>query len=534
METQEIKKVITDGQAALGIEFGSTRIKAVLVAPDFSVISVGSHEWENQLVDGVWTYSLEDIWSGVQDAYRNMAEQVSAKYDAKLTNLSSIGFAAMMHGYMAFTKGGELLVPFRTWRNAITGEAAKELTELFGFNIPQRWSIAHLYQAIMNQETHVKDVDFMTTLAGYVHWQVTGEKVLGVGDASGVFPIDSDTVDYDADMMAKFSDLKSVQQYHWSLQEILPTVKNAGENAGTLTEAGAKLLDPTGTLQAGAVAAAPEGDAGTGMVATNSVKQRTANVSAGTSAFAMVVLEKSLSKVYEDIDMVTTPDGSAVAMVHANNSSSDINAWARLFKEFAAAIGVEVSGNDLYGALFRSILDARPDAGGLLSYGYYSGENITGVNEGRPLFARTPNSEFNLPNLMRMHLYSAFGAMKIGLDILKQEAVATDSVVAQGGIFNTPVVGQRILAAVMDAPVTLMDNAGEGGPWGMAVLSQYVTMKAEHEKLEDFLENRVFKNQQSTTMAPDAEDIAGFEVFMARYKAGLAIEKAAIEALPVD
>ncbi|MFS1786677.1 xylulokinase [Weissella cibaria] len=531
MNKEQIQNEIMNGQAALGIEFGSTRIKAVLVATDFSTIAVGSHEWENKLENGVWTYSLEDIWSGVQDAYRDMADQVNIEYGTVIRNLSSIGFAAMMHGYMAFDKGGNLLVPFRTWRNAITGQAASQLTELFDFNIPQRWSIAHLFQAILNQEAHVKDIDFMTTLAGYVHWQVTGEKVLGVGDASGVFPIDSNTVDYDEGMLNKFNELKSVRQYHWTLRDILPTVKSAGEEAGRLTDEGAKLLDPSGLLVGGAVAAAPEGDAGTGMVATNSVKQRTANVSAGTSAFAMIVLEKALSQAHEDIDMVTTPDGSAVAMVHANNSSSEINAWARMFKQFAQAIGVELSANDLYGALFRSVLDARPDAGGLLSYGYHSGENITGVNEGRPLFVRTPNAEFNLPNLMRMHLYSAFGAVKIGLDILKQEDVVMDSVVAQGGIFNTPVVGQKILAAVMDAPVTLMTNAGEGGPWGMAILSQYVTMREAGESLADFLENRVFANQDSTTMAPDPVDVAGFEEFMVRYKDGIAIEKAAIDAI---
>ncbi|WP_447408225.1 xylulokinase [Weissella confusa] len=531
MTNNDIKTVINTGQAALGIEFGSTRIKAVLVAPDFSTIAVGSHEWENKLENGVWTYSLEDIWSGVQDAYRDMADQVNQDYATVIRNLSSVGFAAMMHGYMAFDKGDNLLVPFRTWRNAMTADAAKQLTTLFDFNIPQRWSIAHLFQAILNQEAHVKDVAFMTTLAGYVHWQLTGEKVLGVGDASGVFPIDSQTGDYDEAMIEKFNQLKAVQQYHWTLRDILPTVKTAGEVAGRLTDEGAKLLDPSGLLTGGAIAAAPEGDAGTGMVSTNSVKQRTANVSAGTSAFAMIVLEKALSEVHEDIDMVTTPDGSAVAMVHANNCTSEINAWARVFKQFSQAIGVDISNNDLYGALFQSALDGRPDAGGLLSYGYHSGENITGVSEGRPLFVRTPNAEFNLPNLMRMHIFSAFGAVKIGLDILKQEDVAMDSVVAQGGIFNTPVVGQKLLAAVMDAPVTLMTNAGEGGPWGMAVLGQYVTMRREDESLADFLEKRVFANQDSTTMAPDPVDVTGFEEFMVRYKAGIGIEQVAITAL---
>ena len=425
-------------------------------------------------------------------------------------------------------------MPFRTWRNAITGEAASELTKLFDFNIPQRWSIAHLYQAILNQETHVKEISFLTTLAGYVHWQLTGEKVIGIGDASGIFPIDEETHDYNQSMMDKFNSYKSVQQYLWQLRDILPTIKLAGEEAGHLTEAGAKLLDPSGNLQSGAVAAAPEGDAGTGMVSTNSVKKRTANVSAGTSAFAMVVLEKELSQVNENIDMVTTPDGSPVAMVHINNSTSEINSWARVFTEFAAAIGATVTGGEIFSALFNSVLKSEPDAGGLLSYGYHSGENITGMDEGRPLFVRTPNAKFTLANLMRMHLYSAFGAMKIGLDVLAKEEVAMDSVVAQGGIFTTPVVAQKILAGVMDTPVTLMKNAGEGGPWGMAVLSQFVVSHKDGQSLADYLEDEVFQSQESTRIEPDPEDVAGFGKFMDQYKAGLSIEQEAIDKMPVE
>lgn len=534
MNKEQIQEQITTGQAALGVEFGSTRIKAVLVASDSSVIAVGSHNWENKLENGVWTYSLEDVWSGLQSAYKNLTEVVADEYDVQVTKLSSFGIAAMMHGYLVFDKNDKSLVPFRTWRNAITGEAASELTKLFDFNIPQRWSIAHLYQAILNQETHVKEISFLTTLAGYVHWQLTGEKVIGIGDASGIFPIDEETHDYNQSMMDKFNSYKSVQQYLWQLRDILPTIKLAGEEAGHLTEAGAKLLDPSGNLQSGAVAAAPEGDAGTGMVSTNSVKKRTANVSAGTSAFAMVVLEKELSQVNENIDMVTTPDGSPVAMVHINNSTSEINSWARVFTEFAAAIGATVTGGEIFSALFNSVLKSEPDAGGLLSYGYHSGENITGMDEGRPLFVRTPNAKFTLANLMRMHLYSAFGAMKIGLDVLAKEEVAMDSVVAQGGIFTTPVVAQKILAGVMDTPVTLMKNAGEGGPWGMAVLSQFVVSHKDGQSLADYLEDEVFQSQESTTIEPDREDVAGFGKFMDQYKAGLSIEQEAIDKMPVE
>lgn len=534
MNKEQIQEQITTGQAALGVEFGSTRIKAVLVAFDSSVIAVGSHNWENKLENGVWTYSLEDVWSGLQSAYKNLTEVVADEYDVQVTKLSSFGIAAMMHGYLVFDKNDKSLVPFRTWRNAITGEAASELTKLFDFNIPQRWSIAHLYQAILNQETHVKEISFLTTLAGYVHWQLTGEKVIGIGDASGIFPIDEETHDYNQSMMDKFNSYKSVQQYLWQLRDILPTIKLAGEEAGHLTEAGAKLLDPSGNLQSGAVAAAPEGDAGTGMVSTNSVKKRTANVSAGTSAFAMVVLEKELSQVNENIDMVTTPDGSPVAMVHINNSTSEINSWARVFTEFAAAIGATVTGGEIFSALFNSVLKSEPDAGGLLSYGYHSGENITGMDEGRPLFVRTPNAKFTLANLMRMHLYSAFGAMKIGLDVLAKEEVAMDSVVAQGGIFTTPVVAQKILAGVMDTPVTLMKNAGEGGPWGMAVLSQFVVSHKDGQSLADYLEDEVFQSQESTTIEPDQEDVAGFGKFMDQYKAGLSIEQEAIDKMPVE
>lgn len=531
MDKQQIKQEIIDGKTALGIELGSTRIKVVLVASDFSTIASGGFDWENKLENGNWTYALADIWTGVQTAYAELATKIAAEY-TELHKISSMGFSGMMHGYMAFDKKGELLVPFRTWRNSSTWKAANLLTKLFNFNIAQRFSIAHLYQAILDQESHVKNVDLITTLGGYIHWQVTGEKILGVGDASGMFPIDSVTAQYDPQMLQKFRNLKAVQQYQWDIADVLPKIRVAGESAGQLTPAGAKLIDPTGQLEPGSIVAAPEGDAGTGMVATDSVTPRTANISAGTSAFAMVVLEKSLTNVHSVIDMVTTPDGAAVAMVHANNSSSDINAWAQLFSEFATAIGHDVTSNELYSALFNSVKDSQPNAGELLSYGYYSGENITGLDEGRPLLLRTPTSNFSLGNLMRMNLYSAFGAMKIGLDILKEEDVATDSVVAQGGIFKTPVVAQKILAAIMGAPVTVMANAGEGGPWAMAILSQFVTMKGTDEKLADFLDNKVFGNVERTTIEPDQNDVLGFNEFMNNYKDGLIIERAAVEHFP--
>ena len=417
MGATEAKQAILDNKTALGIEFGSTRIKAVLVDGNNAPIASGGHEWENRYENGVWTYSLEDIWSGIQDCYQQMAKDVQEKYGVELTSVGAIGISAMMHGYMAFDKAGNLLVPFRTWRNNITGEASRKLSELFQYNIPQRWSIAHLYQAILSGEEHVKDIDFITTLAGYVHWKLTGEKVLGVGDASGMFPIDSTTRNWNKEMLAKFDELVAPKGYPWKVEDILPKVLVAGEKAGTLTEEGAKLLDPTGKLQAGIPVCPPEGDAGTGMAATNSVRVRTGNVSAGTSVFAMVVLEKALEKVHEEIDMVTTPAGDAVAMVHCNNCTSDLNAWVNIFKEFAEAFGMKVEMNDLFGTLYNKALEGDPDCGGLLSYCYFSGEHMTGFEEGRPLFVRSPESKFNLANFMRVHLSTSLGALKTGMDI---------------------------------------------------------------------------------------------------------------------
>lgn len=529
---EKIKKDILSNRTTLGIELGSTRIKAVLIDSDYRPIASGSYEWENRLEEGVWTYSFEDIWKGIQESYRVMAEDVQKQYGEVLTAVGSIGFSAMMHGYLAFDKYGELLVPFRTWRNAMTEQAEKELTKHFDYPIPQRWSIAHLYQAILNDEEHINEIDFFTTLAGYVHWKLTGEKVLGVGDASGMFPIDATTKNYHQKMLVQFGDLIQEKEYAWKLENILPEVLVAGKKAGSLTEEGAHLLDPSGNLQAGIPLCPPEGDAGTGMAATNSVAERTGNVSAGTSAFAMIVLEKELEKVHPEIDLVTTPTGSLVGMVHTNNCSSDVNAWINLFAEFTVAAGLQMDKNELFSLLFNEALKGEPDGGGLLSYGYYSGENITHMTEGRPLFVRQPDSQFTLANFMRVHLFSAFGAMKIGMDILtKEEQINIDSIVGHGGVFKTEKVGQQVMAAVMNAPVTVMETAGEGGAWGIALLAAYLREKESGESLDDFLEKKVFKEEKGSTIAPLQEDVAGFEVFIDRYQKGLPIEQAAIDCL---
>lgn len=528
----EIANAISSGRTSLGIELGSTRIKAVLIDESNNPIASGSHDWENSYVDGIWTYSLEDIWKGVQDSYKKMADFVKKQYGVTLQKIGAIGFSAMMHGYMAFDRTGKLLVPFRTWRNNITERASEELTELFQFNIPQRWSIAHLYQAILNGEEHVSDITFQTTLAGYVHWILTGQKVLGVGEASGVFPIDLNTKNYNQRMMEQFDALIAPRKLGWSLKDILPKVLSAGEDAGTLTEEGAKLLDPTGELQPGIRFCPPEGDAGTGMVATNSVAQRTGNVSAGTSVFAMIVLEKELSKVYPEIDLVTTPTGNLVAMAHSNNCSSDLNAWVGLFDEFSKAMGLETDMNTLYGTLYNQALLGDTDCGGLLAYGYLSGEHITGFEEGRPLFVRSSGSKFNLANFMRVHLFTALGALKIGLDILlKQEGVKLDELLGHGGLFKTKGVGQSIMAAAVNVPVSVMETAGEGGAWGIALLASYMQHKEEGQTLEDYLNRKVFAGKMGTTMDPDPKDVEGFETFMKRYRNGLAIEQAAVEYL---
>ena len=515
----------------LGIELGSTRIKAVLLDENHIPVASGSHDWENRLEDGVWTYSRSDIHTGLQACYAGLKRDVKDKFGVTLTTVGAMGVSAMMHGYLPFDRDGNQLAEFRTWRNTITGQAAEKLTGLFGFNIPQRWSIAHLYQAILNGEEHLPKLNYLTTLAGYIHWRLTGEKVMGVGEASGMFPIGTDGRDYDQTMADKFDDRIAPKGYGWKLRDVLPRVLSAGENAGRLTESGAKFLDPAGDLLPGIPVAPCEGDAGTGMAATNSVRARTGNVSAGTSDFAMVVVDHPLG-VHREIDMVTTPSGTPVAMVHCNNCTSDINAWVNLLGEFAAAIGAEVDKSELFALLFRKALEGDPDCGGLLSYNYFSGEGVTDLDEGRPLFVRTPDAKFTLANLMRTHLLSALATLKIGLDILtEQEKVPIDKLYGHGGFFKTPVVGQRMLSAAVGAPVSVMETAGEGGPYGMALLAAYMLWKNDGETLEDYLENKVFANAKASTLTADESDIAGFNAFLARYKAALPVEKLAAEVL---
>ena len=526
---------IRAGKTSLGIEFGSTRIKAVLIDDTYTTIAAGDYGWASHLEDGLWSYSQEEIWTGLQTAYAALAEDVENAYGEKLTRVGRIGFSAMMHGYLAFGKDGELLVPFRTWQNTNTSEAHEKLSELFQYNIPERWSIAHLYQAVLNNEEHIGKVDFFTTLAGYVHWKLTGKKVLGVGDASGMFPIDPTTHTYETEFIEKFNAIPEVAAQPWKLADLLPEPLVAGTPAGTLTEEGAKLLDPTGTLQPGITFAPPEGDAGTGMVATNSVRVRTGNVSAGTSIFAMVVLERKLERLHPEVDLVTTPAGDLAGMSHANNFTSDLNAWVGLFGQFAAAIGTPVDAGTLYGTLFRAAIadDVDSNCGGLINYPFRSGEFLAGLPEGRPLFARGPEARMSLGNFMRAQLFSAFSPVKIGMDVMtKDEGVAVDSLVGHGGIFTTPKVAQKILAAAFDTPIKVMSTAAEGGAWGMAVLADYLWHA--DQPLDEFLDARVFADAASTTENPDEGDVAGFEEFFDRFRKGLPIEHVAIESIPPE
>ena len=526
---------IRAGKTSLGIEFGSTRIKAVLIDDTYTTIAAGDYGWASHLEDGLWSYSQEEIWTGLQTAYAALAEDVENAYGEKLTRVGRIGFSAMMHGYLAFGKDGELLVPFRTWQNTNTSEAHEKLSELFQYNIPERWSIAHLYQAVLNNEEHIGKVDFFTTLAGYVHWKLTGKKVLGVGDASGMFPIDPTTHTYETEFIEKFNAIPEVAAQPWKLADLLPESLVAGTPAGTLTEEGAKLLDPTGTLQPGITFAPPEGDAGTGMVATNSVRVRTGNVSAGTSIFAMVVLERKLERLHPEVDLVTTPAGDLAGMSHANNFTSDLNAWVGLFGQFAAAIGTPVDAGTLYGTLFRAAIadDVDSNCGGLINYPFRSGEFLAGLPEGRPLFARGPEARMSLGNFMRAQLFSAFSPVKIGMDVMtKDEGVAVDSLVGHGGIFTTPKVAQKILAAAFDTPIKVMSTAAEGGAWGMAVLADYLWHA--DQPLDEFLDARVFADAASTTENPDEGDVAGFEEFFDRFRKGLPIEHVAIESIPLE
>lgn len=522
------KETIQSGKATLGIEFGSTRIKCVLIDEDCNPIAQGSHTWENQFIDGLWTYSIDDIWTGLQDCYAQLRADVKEKYGVEIEILASMGVSAMMHGYMPFNKNGKILVPFRTWRNTNTGKAAAALSELFDFNIPLRWSISHLYQAILNNEPHVKDITFFTTLAGYIHWQLTGEKVLGIGDASGMLPIDPELKDFNRTMMDKFQKIIDPYGFPWKLADILPRVLVAGEEAGALTPEGARRLDPSGHLRAGVPLCPPEGDAGTGMTATNSVKQRTGNVSAGTSSFSMIVLEHNLSKPYPSIDIVTTPDGSPVAMVHCNNCTSDINAWVNIFKDYIELTGQKADMDELFTNLFNVALKGDPDCGGLVTYNYISGEPVTDLADGRPLVVRSANDKFTLANFMRANLYGAVAVLKIGNDILlKDEKVNVDRITGHGGFFTTPVVGQKILAAALNSPISVMKTAGEGGPWGMAILASYLVNNKNHQSLADYLDNNVFAGNTGSEVKPDSADVDGFNKYIENYKKGLEIEKAA-------
>ena len=527
------KDTIANGSTCLGIEFGSTRIKAVLTDLDGKVLAIGFHDWENSLVDGIWTYSETEIYEGLRSCYKSLKDEVKKQYDVALTSVGCIGISAMMHGYIALDKDDKMLAPFQTWRNSNTGAAADTLTELFNFNIPLRWTISHIYQRILDGEAHVKDIDFVTTLDSFIHYKLTGEKVTGIGDASGIFPIDSETLDYDASMVAKFDGLIADKKLPWKLLDVLPKVLVAGDLAGKLTEDGAALLDPDGDLKAGIPMCPPEGDAGTGMVATNSVAPGTGNVSAGTSTFAMLVLEKGLSALHREIDMVTTPSGHPVAMSHANNGTSDLNSWVGLFHEFAGLMGLDVSIGDVFEKLYLNSLKGEADPAGLMAYGYLSGEGITGLNEGRPMFVRTPDAKMNLANFMRTNLYSSLGAVSMGMNILlRDEAVRVSRITGHGGLFKTKGVAQRYLSAAVDSAVTVMDNAGEGGPWGMAVLAAYSLRKNgghADEKLEDFLDNVVFKGAEGSTVTASAEEVEGFKSFLARYEALLPIEREAVE-----
>jgi sugar (pentulose or hexulose) kinase len=530
-----LREAIEQGRTALGIELGSTRIKACLVGPDNAPLASGSHDWENQLVDGVWTYSQDAVWSGLQESVTALLSDVERQYGVRLTTVGALGVSAMMHGYLAFDEADELLVPFRTWRNTSTERAATELTGLFGYNIPQRWSVAHLYQAILDDEPHVAQVRHFTTLAGYVHWRLTGQQVLGVGDASGMFPIDPATKDYDQRMLAQLDELVGDRGPGRGITDLLPRVLPAGADAGALTAEGAALLDPSGTLRPGIPLCPPEGDAGTGMVATNSVAPRTGNVSAGTSIFAMVVLEKPLDSVHEELDLVTTPAGDLVAMVHCNNGASELGAWAELFGQFATALGRPAAPDAVFGALLRSALDGDADGGGLLAYNYLSGEPITGLEAGRPLFTRTPDSRLTLGNFARTQVYSVFGTLSLGMRVLSEEQVGLDSMFAHGGLFRTEGVAQRLLAAALGAPVAVGRTAGEGGAWGIAVLAAYRASAqgaaAPEQSLGAYLDAEVFADAALDVVEPDADDVAGFSAYLERYSAGLAIERAAVETL---
>lgn len=523
------KKEIESGMTVLGIEFGSTRIKSVLIDKNTTVLAVGSYEWENQIKDGIWTYSLNDIWGGLRESYKNLKENVMMQYGVEITRLGAVGISAMQHGYMVFNRNGEQLVPFRTWRNTITREASGVLTELFQFPIPQRWSIAHLYQAVLNDEAHVSDIAFMTTLAGYVHWRLTGRKAVGLNEASGMFPVDIKIRNYDNEMIRKFHAKVKDKGYPWELKKILPEIVAVGEQAGFLTEEGARLLDADGSLKPGIPFCPPEGDGGTGMVATNSIKPCTGNISAGTSVFAMLVLEKDLQDVHPEIDQVVTPDGHMVAMVHCNNCTSDLNSWIGLFYEFAESAGAKIKKDNVFRLLYNKAMEGDPDGGGMLAYNYLSGEHIIGLEEGRPMFVRQPGSRFNLANFMKTNLYAALGTIKMGMDILISENVRADVIVGHGGFFKTEGTAQKIVADALEVPVKVMTTAGEGGAWGIAVLASFMLWRASEETLDDYLQHRAFCGENGSIVLPDETGVEGFRTFMTRFRKGLAIERAAAE-----
>lgn len=530
-DAKDGKAIIESGNAVFGCELGSTMIKATLITPDGKPLSSGSHQWENRLVEGVWTYGLDEISSGLAECYANLALNVQERYGTTLTRIAAGGISAMMHGYIAVDQRGDLLVPFRTWRNNITAPAAGELTELFGWPIPQRWSIAHLYQAILNGEDHVPRIAHITTLAGYVHWKLTGEWHIGVGDASGMFPVDPETGQYDARMLKAFENRVAGGDIPWRVRDLLPAIVPVGCAAGAVTNEGAKILDSSGVLEPGMPLCPPEGDAGTGMVITNSVRPSTGNVSAGTSVFAMLVLERKLSRVHPEIDLVLTPDGQLAGMAHANNCTSDFNAWIGLLGEAIRQLGNERSDADLYGRLMPLALEADADAGGLMAYGYVSGEHVTGFTEGRPLFARRPDSAFTLANFVRAHLFSALCALRIGLDVLTEtENVRVTELCGHGGFFKTPRVGQLLMAAVTKTPISVPEGAGEGGAWGMALLAAYLLRKDRSVPLADYLDTLIGDSIQDT-LAPRPEDVEGFDRFFARYKSGLPVEQAAVNLL---
>ena len=528
MDKETTAKIIAEGKAVLGMELGSTRIKAVLIGEDGSPIALGSHTWQNRLENGVWTYHLDDVWKGLREAYADLSNNVREEYGVTLTRPAAMGVSAMMHGYLPFDKDGNQLAEFRTWRNTITGKAAETLTGLFNFNIPQRWSIAHLYQAILNGEEHVKDITSLMTLAVYVHWKLTGQKVAGIGEASGMFPIDSTTMDYDETRVKIFDALTEVRGLPWNLRGILPRVLSAGENAGILTREGALLLDPTGTLQAGVPFCPPEGDAGTGMVATNSVRVGTGNISAGTSSFAMIVLQKALSKLHMEIDMVTTPDGLPVAMVHCNTCTSDISSWASAFEEFSAAAGSPIGKDAVYKAIFEGALFGETDCGGLVNINAFAGEPVVGIDEGRPMMVRLPDAHLTFANIARSLVFGSVAPLAVGMDILtKEEGVEITRLLAQGGLFKTGISGQKLMAAALSIPVSVMKTAGEGGPWGMALLAAYMIQRDDGESLPDYLENKIFADSDGSTVTPDPDDVSGFEIYRRRYEQALAAERAA-------